>query len=518
MPQTEAMPNDHQISFGPFRLHPAARLLEREGIPVKLGDRALDVLIVLIERAGEVVSKGELYSRVWRNAVVEEGSLRVRIVELRKALGDRQSGARYVANVQGQGYSFVTPVLRHRGSKDGVHEDDTSEKPTTLPPRLVRMVGREDTVKKISAQLTAKRFVTIVGPGGIGKTTVAKSVGHRLFDVFKNAIHFVDLSLLTDPSLVSSAVAETLGLKVTSEAPVQSIISYLRHMDMLLVLDGCEHVIETIASLAEGLFSEAPRIYILSTSREPLLVEGECVYRILPLESPPDNSDLTATDALKYPAVQLFVERIATRVNEFKLSDADAPSAAAICRRLDGIALAVELAAGRVEAYGVRGTEALLDDQFRFLTTSRRTGLPRHQTLRATLDWSYDLLTDTEKTVLRALSIFVGSFTLEAAQEIVSEHDTDDSVVVGAIADLIAKSLVSVELGDSVPRYRLLDTTRAYIREKLIESGEGSPVCRRHAKHCCAVLERINMTSSVLSVAARAAGPDELIGNIRAAV
>lgn len=518
MPQTETMPNDHQISFGPFRLHPTARLLEREGIQVKLGDRALDVLIVLIERAGEVVSKRELYSRVWRNAVVEEGSLRVRIVELRKALGDRQSGARYVANVQGQGYSFVTPVLRHRGSKDGVPEDDTSEKPTTLPPRLVRMVGREDTVKKISAQLTAKRFVTIVGPGGIGKTTVAKSVGHRLFDAFKNAIHFVDLSLLTDPSLVPSAVAETLGLKVTSETPVQSIISYLRHKEILLVLDGCEHVIETIAPLAEGLFSEAPRVYILSTSREPLLVEGECVHRILPLESPPDNSDLTATDALKYPAVQLFVERIATRVNEFKLSDADAPSAAAICRRLDGIALAVELAAGRVEAYGVRGTEALLDDQFRFLTTSRRTGLPRHQTLRATLDWSYDLLTDTEKTVLRALSIFVGSFTLEAAQEIVSEHDTDDSVVVGAIADLIAKSLVSVELGDSIPRYRLLDTTRAYIREKLIESGEGSPVCRRHAKHCCAVLERINMTSSALSVAARAAGHDELIGNIRAAL
>jgi predicted ATPase/DNA-binding winged helix-turn-helix (wHTH) protein len=519
MPRTEAIPNKREMSFGPFRLHPTARLLTKEGITVKLGDRALDVLIFLAERAGKVVSKRELCSRVWRNAVVDEGSLRVRIVELRKALGDGRSGARYVANVKGQGYSFVAPVLRQRGFTEVAPKGETPEKPPAFPSRLMRMVGRDEVVQKIAAQLTAKRFVTIVGPGGIGKTTVAISVGHRLSDVFKNATHFADLSLLTDPSLVPSAIAATLGLKVKSDNPVQGIISHLRQKEVLLVLDGCEHVIETIAPLAERIFGEAPRVYILPTSRESLRVEGECVYRILPLETPPDSAELAAADALRYSAVQLLVDCIATSVNEFQLTDADAPSAAAICRRLDGIALAIELAAGRVEAYGVCGTAALLDRQFRFLTAGRRTAVPRHQTLRATLDWSYNLLTDTEKAVLRALSIFVGSFTLEAAQEVVSENDTEDSFLVTAIADLIAKSLVSVEIGgDSIPRYRLLDTTRAYVREMLVESGEESSICRRHAMHCCAVLERINVPSSALSVVARTAGHDELVANIRAAL
>jgi predicted ATPase/DNA-binding winged helix-turn-helix (wHTH) protein len=519
MTRSRTISNTREMSFGPFRLHPTARLLTKEGITVKLGDRALDVLIFLTERAGQVVSKRELCSRVWRNAVVDEGSLRVRIVELRKALGDGRSGARFVANVKGQGYSFVAPVVRPRGVANAVRECDPTEKPPPFPSRLIRMVGRDAVVQKIATQLMAKRFVTIVGPGGIGKTTVAISVGHKMADVFKNATHFADLSLLTDPSLVPSAIAATLGLKVKSDNPIHSILCHLRQKELLLVLDGCEHVIETIAPLAERIFREAPRVHILPTSREPLRVEGECVYRILPLETPPDTANLVAADALRYSAVQLLVDCVATRVNDFQLSDAEAPSAAAICRRLDGIALAIELAAGRVEAYGVCRIAALLDGQFHFLTAGLRTAVPRHQTLHATLDWSYNLLNDTEKAVLRSLSIFVGSFTLEAAREVVAENDTDDSFLVSAIADLIAKSLVSVEIGgDSIPRYRLLDTTRTYVREKLVESGEDSAICRRHAKHCCAVLERINVPSSALCVVARAAGHDELVGNIRAAL
>jgi predicted ATPase/DNA-binding winged helix-turn-helix (wHTH) protein len=519
MHRTEPTPKKREISFGPFRLHPTARLLTKEGITVKLGDRALDVLIILTERAGTVVSKRELCSKVWRNAVVDEGSLRVRIVELRKALGDGRSGARYVANVKGQGYSFVAPILRQRRIADAAPERDTFEKPPAFPSRLIRMVGRDEVVQKIAGQLTAKRFVSIVGPGGIGKTTVAISVGHRLSEVFRNASHFADLSLLTDPSHVPSAIAATLGITVKSDNPVQRIICHLRQKEVLLVLDGCEHVIDAIAPLAERIFREAPGVHILPTSRESLRVEGECVYRIRPLETPPDSANLAAVDAMRYSAVQLLVDCVANGVNEFQLSDADAPAAAAICRRLDGIALAIELAAGRVEAYGLCGTAALLDGQFRILTAGRRTAVPRHQTLHATLDWSYNLLTDTEKTVLRVLSIFVGSFTLEAAQEVVSEIDADDPFLVGAIADLIAKSLVSVEMGgDSVPRYRLLDTTRCYVREKLVENSEESPICRRHAQHCCAVLDRINVSSSTLSAVARTAGHDELVGNIRAAL
>jgi predicted ATPase/DNA-binding winged helix-turn-helix (wHTH) protein len=505
------------ISFGPFRIFATARLLEKDGVPLNLGSRALDLLIALVQRAPEVVSKRDLISRVWPNLVVDEGSLRFHIACLRKVLGDGQSGARYVTNVAGRGYCFVAPVWRP-AAKPSLAESLAADRAARLPSRLSRMVGRDETVQAISEQLLGQRFVTIVGPGGIGKTTVAVSVAHAMFAEFGAAVHFVDLGALDDPSLVPSALASTLGLGVNSDSPIQALLSFVRDQRMLLVLDSCEHVIESAAAVAESIFRQAPQVRILATSRETLRVEGEQVHRLPPLGCPPDGAGLTPTEAMSYPAVRLFMERVAASGNSSVLTDAEAPIVAHLCRRLDGIALAIELAASRVGALGVRGTAALLDSQFGQLWQGRRTALPRHQTLGATLDWSHNLLSEFERLVLRRLAVFVGTFSLEAAQAIATDNLVDHGQVVEAVASLVAKSLVAAGIGATLVRYRLLDTTRAYVHGKLIRSGEAPAVAVRHATYYCELLERTDSAASQLSTHIVPAAHREHVSNIRAAL
>jgi len=469
------------ISFGPFRFFATQRLLEKDGAPLNLGSRALDLLSVLIEHATEIVSKRELMARVWPDLIVEEGSLRFHIASLRKVLGDGQSGVRYVTNVAGRGYCFVAPIGRSAAAPT-LAESCVADRTAKLPARLLRMVGRDETVQAVSEQLLGQRFVTIVGPGGIGKTTVSVSVAHAKFSEFGGAIHFVDLGALDDPSLVPRAIASTLDLPVNSDSPIQDLLSFVRDRRMLLVLDNCEHLIETAAPVAERIFSEAPRVHILATSRESLRVEGEQVYRLPPLRCPPETAvGLTAGEAMSFPAVRLFVERVIASGVPFVLRDADAPIVADLCRRVDGIALALELAASRVAALGVRGTAALVDSQIRFLWQGRRTAPPRHQTLGATLDWSHNLLSDFERVVLRRLAVFVGTFSLEAARSVAAETPIEGGQVVEVLASLVAKSLVVTEIGPTSARYRLFDTTRSYALGKLIRSGEAAAVELRHA-------------------------------------
>jgi predicted ATPase len=282
-----------------------------------------------------------------------------------------------------------------------------------------------------------------------------------------------------------------------------------------LILDSCEHVIETVAMLAERIFQDAPQVHILATSRESLRVEGEHVHRLPPLGSPPDDAGLTAAQALGFPAVQLFVERAIASGRRFELSDADAYVVGEICRKLDGIALAIELAAGRANACSVQETMALLNDRFKLLWEGRRTALPRHQTLSATLDWSYNLLSENERLVLNRLSVFAGIFTLEAARSVALGHDVDEAQIVRALASLVAKSLVAVSVGD-MTRYRLLDTTRAYASVKLLESGQAAAVKRRHAAYYCGLFEQTN--ASPTQGAGGFAARREHLGNVRAAL
>jgi predicted ATPase len=337
------------------------------------------------------------------------------------------------------------------------------------------------TVRGLAQQLLVSRFVSIVGPGGIGKTTVAISVAHTLIDGFRDGVFFIDLAALSDPQLVPTAVASALGYTVQTQDPLVGLLAFIGDRKILIVLDNCEHVISVAAALAERIVSEAPQAYILATSREALRVEGERVHVLYSLDCPPEDVDLTALEVLRYPAAQLFMEQAAASGYGSALSDIDAPIVALSCRQLDGVALAIELVASRVGSLGIRGTAQLLDNRFSLLWHGRRTALPRHETLNAMLDWSYSLLSDHEKVVLCWLLVFVGDFTLQAAGSVASETDVDEAEVIDAVANLVAKSLISRSVINESTYYRLLDTTRYYAAAKLAERGEADRIARRHA-------------------------------------
>jgi predicted ATPase/DNA-binding winged helix-turn-helix (wHTH) protein len=507
------------ISFGPFSLIVSERLLTSGSAPVELGARTLDTLIALVSQPNEVISKRDLLARVWPDVTVEEGSLRFHIASLRKALGDGKDGARYIATVAGRGYCFVAPVSRsHQDNVLAVNPDVPSFPHTNLPGRLTRMVGRDNDVLRLSTQLTAARFVTIVGAGGVGKTTVAVAVGHHLIEAFTGAVLFVDLGMLSDPNLASTALASMLGLAVQSRDATPSLIAYLRDKRIFLILDTCEHLIEAIATLASQIFVAAPQVHILATSREALGVEGEHIYRLDPLASPPDDLDLTAAVARTFSAPQLFVERAAASGARLEFNDAEAAIVVGICRRLDGVALAIELAARRVGAYGLQQTAALLDQRLTLLWLGPRTAPPRQKTLHATLDWSYGLLSELERVVLRRLAVFVGHFTLDAALAVVTSASVDRSLVFGAIDSLVAKSMVATSPLGAMMRYRLLDTTRAYALEVILDDAELADLAVRHATYYRRWLEQTGIDWPTLSTGAQRVPHFAGVNNVRAAL
>jgi predicted ATPase/DNA-binding winged helix-turn-helix (wHTH) protein len=476
------------ISFGSFHFRPRQQLLLNGETPVPLGSRAREILAALVERPGQVISKEELIARVWPDTFVEEGNLKVHVATLRRALGDGAGGNRFITNVPGRGYCFVAPVII--SDSEGPAPPPRSERVLDAPAPLARMVGRTEVVHSLAEKLPQHRFITIVGPGGIGKTTVALAVARDLAKGFRDGVRFVDFSPLTDPQLVPSALATALGIPLISADSSLGLISHLADKHILLLLDNCEHLIEAIAALAEDVFNGASAAHILATSREPLRVTGERVHRLTALAAPPQSTQLTASEALAFPAVQLFVDRASTGLDPYELTDAEAPAVAEICRTLDGIALAIEIAAVRLETFGVAGLAARLDDRFRLLMRGRRTALTRHQTLSTALDWSHDLLPEVERIALRRLSVFGGYFSIEAAVAILSQADTPASEIVDRVANLVAKSLVSASIDAGTARYRLLDTTRAYAFLKLEESGERDRVAGWHAEYYRRQLER----------------------------
>ena len=454
-------------------------LLEGDS-PVRLGSRALDILTALVERAGEMVSKTDLIARVWPDTFVEESALRVHISGLRRALGDGQPGRRYLANVPGRGYRFVAPITRSEPELLPVESKVIPARAHNLPVSQSRVIGRIDVIATLQDQLPKWRFVSIVGEAGIGKTTVALALAEALLPSYEDGVWLVDLAPIDDQRLVPIAAGSALGLTVHAEDALSRLSDFVRDKRMLVVLDSCEHVVEAAAFLAEQLLAGAPGVHILATSREPLRAEGERVHRLTPLDSPPDPSGITAADALAFPAVRLFVERAAAILDGFELSDADAPIVSDICRKLGGIALAIELAAARVDAFGVGQLSDLLDDRFLVLRRGRRTAQPRHQSLAATLDWSYEFLPEIERAVLCRLSAFAGAFTLESAIAVAGD---DGMEVLDGVANLVAKSLISADVSEPTVQYRLLETTRAYAIQKLIEAGEFEACARRHAQH-----------------------------------
>src|SRR5437588_1891301 len=394
------------ISFGPYRLLPTQRRLLEGDQPVRLGSRAFDILATLLERASEVVGKEELIARAWPKTFVEDANLKIQISALRRALGDGQDGNRYIATIPGRGYNFVAPVRFEKLARAPPPATIASAAAHNLPLAMTRMIGREEVVATLVSRLSRERVLTIVGPGGIGKTTVALAVAERMISDYEHGVWLVDLAPLGDPRLVPSTVATVLGLEVHTENPLPGLIATLRDRQMLLLLDNCEHVIDAAASLAAAVLTGLPRVNILATGREPLGAAGERVHRLGPLSSPPTSSGLTAAEAAAFPAVQLFVERATAIVEDFALTDANAQPIVEICQRLDGLPLAIEFAAPRVAVLGVEGLAARLDQSLPLFGTRRRATTARHRTMRAVVDWSYGLLSEDEQRFFRALGIF----------------------------------------------------------------------------------------------------------------
>ncbi|HZZ10783.1 MAG TPA: winged helix-turn-helix domain-containing protein [Paraburkholderia sp.] len=513
---------DETLSFGSFHLLPGQHLLLDAGEPVPVGSRALHILTALVERPGVLVSKAELIRRVWPDTIVDESNLKVHVAALRKVLGDGRDGRRYVVNVPGRGYMFVARVVspKHATAAPPARLPPTAAPalPYRLPSPRTRLVGRAETVRTLTGQLTQSRFITIVGPGGVGKTSVALAVASVLTALFLDGVCFVDLAPVKDPKLVASALATSLGVAVRSEDAIPALVAFLRDKAMLVVLDSCEHVVTATAALSDELFTALPQLHLLATSREPLRVVSERVIRLPSLSIPPESDSLTSSEALTFSSVELFIARASTQLEPYPLSDDDAPFVADICRRLDGNALAIEMAAGRVDAFGVRGVAALLDDRFRMLRSAWRDALPRHQSLMVALDWSYDLLSETERLVLRRLGVFAGYFTLNAATQVAAERPLTPADVVSAIASLVNQSLVSADLSGTMAQYRLLDTTCAYARKKLWEEGEFGAVAQRHAKYCHELLFQTDLEPVAERAIDSAAAYVGQVANVRVAL
>jgi predicted ATPase/DNA-binding winged helix-turn-helix (wHTH) protein len=480
------------LAFGPYRLYPARQFLLHGEKPLRLGSRAMSLLIVLVERAGELVTKEELIEKAWPETYVEEVNLRVHVAAIRRALADNRHEPAYIANIAGRGYRFVAEVRKSLAApaSPGIEPAVLPTRRHGLPTPLTRIIGRDDVISSIVSLLDQWRLVSIVGAGGIGKTSVALIAANRLQDRFADSAFFVDLAAVSDPMMVPFAVAAALAVSIETESPIPSLIAQCRHKRMLVVLDNCEHVIDASAAIAESLLKGAPGVRILTTSHEPLRAEGEWMYRLVPLRLPDDVDDMTLEDAMGFPAIELFVERARTDDDMLVLRDADVPFIAEICRKLDGIPLAIEIAAARAEVLGIAELAARLDDRFKLLTGGRRTAVARHQTMRSMLDWSHENLTDLEKTVLRRLSIFAGAFNLEAAGMVTGDDRVNPFVITEAIASLVRKSLLFPGTGPGRVTYRLLDSTRLYALEKLEAAGEVPRLRRLHAQFLCDLLAR----------------------------
>jgi predicted ATPase/DNA-binding winged helix-turn-helix (wHTH) protein len=460
----------------------ARRELRSRGVPVPLGGRAFEIVAELVQSGGELVSKTDLAERVWPRTFVEEGALRVHIAAIRKAFGpDRDM----LSTAVGRGYRLLgTWNIRQESTpaaQAAVAPMQARVEPflTNLPVARFDLIGRASAIPYLRDLLSAYRVVTLTGPGGIGKTALALEVARSVFPDLQGDSLLVELASLSNPDLVPSALAGVLGLKLDGEEiSAESVARAIGTRELLLVLDNCEHVVDAVANLTEAIVSRCPRATVLATSREVLRVHGEHVFRVPPLTVPPETR-VEPDDALGHAAVELFIARASALGSDFKPNEENFSAIASICRRLDGIPLAIEFAAAHAVMMGPPEIAALLDDRFKFLTTGRRTALPRHQTLRATLDWSYDLLPETEARVLRHLAVFAGDFLLDAAIAVAGASAS----VTDHLANLVAKSLVVADVRGQTPHYRLLDTTRVYALEKLRGGGEYREAARRHAEY-----------------------------------
>lgn len=486
--------------FDAFELDTSERLLYRDGQPVGLGARAIALLTALLARPGRLVTKVELLDRVWPGLVVEENNLQVQVSALRKVLGSHM-----IVTVPGRGYRFVQAVQSDppqaaaaalvvgRASRPARawHTHAAAEALSVLPAQTSRLLGRDRDLAALDEWLPAS-LITVVGPSGMGKTALALAAAHRWQADRADGSAWVDLSALHDPAQVVTAVAQCLGLALTPspERACATLVDALRAMQVLIVLDNAEQVLPAVAELAVALLANAPGVRLLVTSQVPLKVAGERVFRLGPLAVPAPDASLR--DALAHGAVELFVDQVRALDRHFELQPAQVPEVAQLCRRLDGLPLAIKLAAARVPLLGLSGVLRRLDERFQLLAREQ-VGVPdRHQTLQAALDWSHALLEPPEQAMFRRMAVFSGSFPL-ALVPILGQagpgcEDVDEWRVLDTLGALADRSLVVVEGGEQ-PRYRLLDSVREYAQLKLEASGEQARLQRHHAQAVADLLD-----------------------------
>jgi predicted ATPase/DNA-binding winged helix-turn-helix (wHTH) protein len=475
------------LRFGRAEVRPRERQLLVEGITTGVGARAFDLLLALIERRDRLVTKTELLDLVWPGLVVEENNLQVQISSLRKLLGPQS-----IATVPGRGYQFTAtldgvPVTdsgaNRRGSIPSAAETRMpAVRRTNLPSELPVLYGREEDLQALRSLMTGHRLVTVVGAGGIGKSRLAQAAAHASLGQWPDGAWMVELAGLSEPALLPSTVAGALDVKVADQGTaLNELVAGIAPRTMLLVLDNCEHLLDAVVPLVEAIRQAAPDVTLLATSQEPLRVPDEQQFRLMPLAVPAQTQ---ASNARAFGAVALFEARVRAVDPRFALNDENAKLAIDICRRLDGLPLAIELAAARVPTLGLRAVRDKLDARFKLLTGGSRATLRRHQTLRAALEWSHGLLNEAERIVFRRLGVFAGGFTMELAQAVAASEHLDEWAVLEHLSGLVDKSLVVAETVEP-PRYRLLESARAFALEQLAEghSGEGetADTLKRHA-------------------------------------
>jgi predicted ATPase/DNA-binding winged helix-turn-helix (wHTH) protein len=489
------------FAFGSFRLLTARHELLAQGVPVAIGQRALDVLLALVRRHGELVSKDELMSEVWPGVVVEENNLAVHISALRKILGQTAEGKSYLQTVAGRGYRFVAPVMHEEASRlatstlpelapdSAYHLAPAASDhgtPHNLPQLLTSLIGRSDELDALKARLKSHRLVTLTGAGGVGKTRLAIETGLQVLSSdqampsYPDGVWLIELAPIKD--LVCAVVSEVLGVGHAAGATVHGLAAAIKTKQLLLILDNCEHVIAESARLAEALIRTCPQVSILATSREPLAIAGESVFRVPSLPVPEASEGLTAQAARRFGAIEMFVERAAALGEGFALTDENAVVVAAICRRIDGIPLAIELAAPRLRVLSERQLASGLDERFGLLTGGSRTAVPRHQTLQALIAWSYELLSGAEQQMLRRFSVFAGSTALSSIVAVAAGADIAAPQVLDLVTSLVEKSLIMADRQQDETRYRLPESTRYFAQDRLAAAHEQERR-RVHARH-----------------------------------
>lgn len=476
-----AGPAARSFAFGPFVLIPEKQSLFNGHASVRIGGRALDLLTALVEKPGELLTKRELMARAWPKTVVEEANLKVNMAALRRVLGEDPGAGQYIATVAGRGYRFIANVQPSESPNFPSENSARKSSSHGLPIRTPRVLGRDSEIDAIRLELSGSQLVSVVGPGGIGKTTVAIAAARE----YGEGVAFIDLATISDCQFIPAVIASALGLGMTGVDPLAGIIHALKSQERLLIFDNCEHLLPAIVVTVDRILRNLDTVRILATSREPLRTDKERVHRLGGLECDPSGNP-KAVDARKYPAVELFATRAYFR-DGYQLIDTDAPAVAEICRRLDGNALAIELAATQAMAFPPREILKMLDDRLRLLKLGSPAAPLRHQSLLATLDWSFSLLTEREAMLLSAVSVFAGSFGVESAAAVANCAPTE---VLDTLAQLDAKSLLATDINLDVVTYRLLETTRSYCLERLRIGGKDKVVHRRHAEHVCALLER----------------------------